>query len=74
VERTFQTNAYFREKEVQNALIRVLIAYAQYEPAVGYVQGMNFIAGALFYHASEVCTFWLLISMMEKYELIDVFK
>ena len=52
----------------------MLIAYAQYEPIIGYVQGMNFIAASLFYHASEVCTFWLLIEMMENYSMKDIFR
>lgn len=35
---------------------------------------MSFIAGALLYHAGEVATFWLLISLMDEYCLKDIFK
>lgn len=41
---------------------------------IGYVQGMNFIAASLLYHTSEVCAFWLLISMIDTYGMKEVFK
>ena len=31
-------------------LKEVLVSYASADPEVGYVQGMNFVAGALVYH------------------------
>lgn len=74
VERTFQTNAYFRDREVQRALGRLLLAYAHYEPQIGYVQGMNFIAAALLYHAGEVVGFWLFISLIEALNMKEIFR
>jgi hypothetical protein len=38
---------------------------------MGYVQGMNFIAAALLWHATEVDGFWLLVHLMEDYDLRD---
>mmetsp|Transcript_28339 Transcript_28339/g.27281 ORF Transcript_28339/g.27281 Transcript_28339/m.27281 type:complete len:150 (+) Transcript_28339:447-896(+) len=35
---------------------------------------MSFIAAALLYHAGEVATFWLLVSLMDKYSLKDIFR
>ena len=35
---------------------------------------MNFIAAAIFYHASEVCTFWILIGFMEKFGMKEIFR
>ena len=35
---------------------------------------MNFIAAGLLYHAGEVCTFWLLIALMDQYGLKEIFK
>ena len=53
---------------------RVLTTYAHFEPMVGYVQGMSFIAAALFFHAGEVATFWLLVALMDQYSLKEIFK
>mmetsp|Transcript_1014 Transcript_1014/g.1009 ORF Transcript_1014/g.1009 Transcript_1014/m.1009 type:complete len:83 (+) Transcript_1014:411-659(+) len=40
---------------------------------MGYVQGMNFIAGALLWHATEVDAFWLFVGLMENYEIRDTY-
>lgn len=44
---------------------RVLCAYASYNPSVGYVQGMNFIAVALLRLFDEPQTFWMLALIVE---------
>jgi hypothetical protein len=44
-----------------------------YDQSVGYVQGMNFIAGAMLVHCDESIVFWLLVSLFEKYGVRDVF-
>ncbi len=49
------------------------MAYAKYDAQAGYVQGMNFIVGALLYHASEEIAFWLFVSLLEDYELREVY-
>lgn len=51
VHRTFPSIPFFRE-EGQQALRRVLQAFAIFDPEIGYVQGMNFVAGALLYHSN----------------------
>ncbi|OEH79440.1 TBC domain-containing protein [Cyclospora cayetanensis] len=51
VNRTFPSIPFFK-KEGQNALRRVLQAFAVFDPEVGYVQGMNFVVGALLYHSN----------------------
>ncbi|KAL8429216.1 hypothetical protein Efla_006205 [Eimeria flavescens] len=51
VHRTFPSIPFFRE-EGQHALRRILQAFAVFDPEVGYVQGMNFVAGALLYHSN----------------------
>jgi hypothetical protein len=50
------------------------MAFAKYDPSIGYVQGMNFIVGALLYHSSEDITFWLFVSLIEDYELRDIYQ
>jgi len=51
----------------------ILIAYSKYDPQVGYVQGMNFIAGALLYHCSEEIGFWIFVLLIKNYEIRDVY-
>jgi len=54
-------------------LKRVLIAFANYEIHVDYVQGMNFIVGSLLLHASETMAFWLFVTLIEDCALRDIF-
>lgn len=68
--RTYPDEAYFAGQG-KAALRRVLLAYAKYDPSLGYVQGMNFIVAALLWHCTEVEAFWLMVSLMEDYELRD---
>lgn len=70
--RTYPDESYFSNPlPGYNALRRVLVAFSKYDSNLGYVQGMNFIAGALLWHASEVDAFWLFVALMEDYELRD---
>lgn len=47
-------------------LKRVLTTYSVYDMEMGYVQGVNMIAGVLLYHIKEESlTFWALVEMME---------
>jgi hypothetical protein len=46
-------------------LRQVLIAYSIYDMEMGYVQGVNMIAGVLLYHIKNAeQTFWALVEMM----------
>lgn len=72
LERTFQQIDYFKQEEIKASLLRILMAFAHYETSVGYVQGMNFIAAVLHYHAGEVAAFWLLCALMDKHGLNKV--
>ncbi|XP_014254338.1 growth hormone-regulated TBC protein 1-like [Cimex lectularius] len=66
--RTFPDNIFFNvTNEHQQQLYRVLIAYGQHNPTVGYCQGMNYIAGLLLLVTkNEESTFWLLKVLLEK--------
>ena len=44
------------------ALRRVLQAFASFNPSIGYVQGMNFIAAGLLRVLPEAAAFWMLSS------------
>lgn len=67
--RTHPQVNYFSKGPGKQVLRRVLHAYAWYNSSVGYVQGINFLAAALLWHASEVDAFWLLVSLMDDYGL-----
>ncbi|XP_050544295.1 growth hormone-regulated TBC protein 1-like isoform X2 [Daktulosphaira vitifoliae] len=66
--RTFPENIYFNQTlENQEALFRILYAFAANNPYIGYCQGLNYIAGLLLLVTKdeEVC-FWLLKVLIEK--------
>uniref|UniRef100_A0A915JZ52 Rab-GAP TBC domain-containing protein n=1 Tax=Romanomermis culicivorax TaxID=13658 RepID=A0A915JZ52_ROMCU len=52
LDRTFPEHAYFKQAQSrgQISLFNILKAYACYDTAVGYCQGMSFIAGLLLLH------------------------
>ncbi|XP_067352266.1 growth hormone-regulated TBC protein 1-A [Channa argus] len=66
--RTFPDNIQFRKTSsqcLQKALYNVLLAYGCHSPAVGYCQGMNFIAGyLLIITKDEEKSFWLMDALL----------
>ena len=74
LERTFIEIEFFQRSETRQALKRVLTAFSNYDQTVGYVQGMNFIAAVLFYHAGEVAAFWLLCALVDKHGLKSILQ
>lgn len=62
--RTFPDNIHF--EQYQLGLYNVLISYAHHNTAVGYCQGLNYIAGLiLLVTKNEESTFWLLKVLVE---------
>ncbi|KAK1746834.1 TBC domain-containing protein [Skeletonema marinoi] len=57
-------------------LRRVLRAYSQFDPEVGYCQGMNYIVATFLSFLSEEEAFWLLVVVMneEPYNLRELFS
>ena len=53
ISRTFPTHTLFQTPAGRAKLQRVLHAYAIQDPAVGYCQGMAFVAGILLMHLSD---------------------
>jgi Rab-GTPase-TBC domain len=45
-----------------------------YDNKIGYVQGMNFIVASLLYHCDEEIAFWIFVSLLEDYELRDIYE
>ena len=75
INRSYPKYLYFAkgglgQKEMEN----VLIAYSKYDPRIGYVQGMNFIAGALLYHCPEEIAFWIFVSLMDYYKIKELYS
>ncbi|KAJ5908827.1 hypothetical protein N7495_001509 [Penicillium taxi] len=64
---------YFISQGSQESLFGLCKAYALYDDAVGYAQGMNFIVMPLLFNTEEVDAFELLVKLMNKYGLREMF-
>lgn len=78
VNRTFPQSNYFysnSSKTLQRgqlAIFEVLKMFTKFDKGkCGYVQGMNFIAGALTYHASPEFSFCMFIKLMQKFQILE---
>ncbi|KAG8277167.1 hypothetical protein J6590_049124 [Homalodisca vitripennis] len=66
--RTFPDNIFFENmhEERPSQLYRILVAFAHHNKAVGYCQGLNYIAGLLLLVTkNEEDVFWLLKALVE---------
>ena len=64
--RTFPENPRLETEEGTEALRRVLVAYANHDPATGYCQGMNYCAAfAWLVAGDEESAFWLLTCLLQ---------
>lgn len=78
LERTVIENAEFEIRHCttgKNKLFNILKAYANLDPIVGYMQGMNFIAAMLILnlHDEEDC-FWAFVYVMLPSKGIQIFE
>jgi hypothetical protein len=72
--RSFPLCPLFEEGSTGQAqLERVLVTFTKYDSKIGYVQGMNFIVGALLYHCPEDVAFWLFVSLIDDHEMRDIY-
>ncbi|VDM34374.1 unnamed protein product [Hydatigera taeniaeformis] len=65
--RTLPAHDFFKEREGQEVLFQLTRAYALYDEAVGYCQGISFIAAPLLLHLPEEQAFCLLVKIMSNY-------
>ncbi len=67
VSRTYPHHIHFCQRHGlgQRQLFRVLKAYALYDPVVGYVQGMAYIAAIFLMYMGEEEAFWLLVALLK---------
>jgi len=77
IPRTFGTHRLFRERygKGQVMMFRILKAYSNYNPELGYCQGMASIVGLLLMYLKEEDAFWVLVHLMgnHKYLMGDLF-
>ena len=71
--RTFPDVDYFATGTGRAALSRIMHTFSAYSPSLDYVQGMNYIAATLLWHATEEDAFWLFVVLIEDFELRDNF-
>ncbi|PGG96775.1 hypothetical protein AJ79_09458 [Helicocarpus griseus UAMH5409] len=64
---------YFLSQRNQDGLFGLCKAYALYDEGVGYAQGMNFIVMPLLFNMDDGEAFTLLVKLMNKYHLRDMF-
>ena len=74
ITRTFPAHEMFRRNKAgQAALFNVLQAYAVHNEAVGYCQGMGFIAGTFLIYMPEEAAFWMFVRIMDHYPMAQLF-
>jgi hypothetical protein len=77
LERTFPGQKHFQRSSkgtIGITQIRNLLrAAARCFSETGYVQGMNFIVGALLFHSCEVAAFWLFNILWTRYNVGEVY-
>ena len=64
--RTFPHHPSFKSAKGINKMRRLLLAYRDYDPSVGYCQGMPFIVGILALYMNESDAFQTLLFIMSK--------
>ena len=71
IPRTFTDYPYFSTGAGVVLLKRILYAFIKYNPRLGYLQGMNYIAASLLYHCTESDAFWLFLRLVYDYNLVE---
>jgi Rab GTPase-activating protein 1 len=74
INRTFPGHQFFQDENGQQALYKLSKAYSIYDEEVGYCQGLSFLIASLLLHMPEEQTFNLLVKIMYKYELREIYK
>ncbi|KAG2734649.1 hypothetical protein G9P44_002655 [Scheffersomyces stipitis] len=59
-------NSRSSETAMVKTLRRVLVAFAHYQPQIGYCQSLNFLAGLLLLFMEEERAFWMLVILTER--------
>lgn len=71
--RTFHQGIFDKEESFKS-LDNILSSISFIRPEIGYCQGMNFVAGALFeILQDEIIAFWIFLYFLDKYELNQLY-
>ena len=75
LDRTFPKCSFFKDKygNGQRKLLKVLSNYSKYNKKVGYIQGMGFICALLLTYMDDERTFFMLHTLIKKYELEGIY-
>ena len=73
ISRTFPTHRLFARAAGRASLQRLLHAYAIHDPAVGYCQGMAFVAGMLLMYLEEHRAFAAFVTLMHGARLRELY-
>ena len=74
INRTFPGHQFFQDESGQQSLYKLSKAYSIYDEEVGYCQGLSFLIASLLLHMPEEQAFNLLVKIMYKYELREIYK
>lgn len=74
LKRTFADDDFINNQEHVNKTMNILLAYAKRNTAVGYCQGMNYLAGMIVRVVEdEEDAFWVLTNLFETILPLDYF-
>lgn len=74
INRTFPGHSFFQDESGQQSLYKLSKAYSIYDEEVGYCQGLSFLIASLLLHMPEEQTFNLLVKIMYRYEVREIYK
>eukprot|EP01114_Cavostelium_apophysatum_P022415 TRINITY_DN8100_c0_g1_i1.p1 TRINITY_DN8100_c0_g1~~TRINITY_DN8100_c0_g1_i1.p1 ORF type:complete len:453 (-),score=114.30 TRINITY_DN8100_c0_g1_i1:25-1383(-) len=77
IKRTFPNDEFYlrmTEKNRLASLFNVLKAYSNWEPTLGYCQGMNFVVAFLLLYMDQENAFWMLIIIMKHYKMAGLYQ
>jgi hypothetical protein len=64
IDRTYPEHPFISQADTRQLLRNILVAYAFYNPHIGYCQSMNFLAAILLLHMGEENAFYTLTCML----------
>ena len=75
LDRTYPSCQLFSEKYGggQRKLYNVLSCFSKYQKEIGYIQGMSFLSALFLTYMDEESAFFMLNSLMDKYEMKRIF-